>query len=154
MALNVLYSALTSGRALPQDNWSKVSWTCPLNERATKIRDVLELGVPVTVVRRYVCCLCHEALNSIWADEILKLDPMNTYSDPAKPILDAVAGDPDAYPPISYRLSDVMPVYNDLVTGLKPLVDADIRSAMYGQDWTAVASSGCLQLLREVSNFV
>ena len=140
MRLNILYSILTQG-APASVEWDKATSVIGLSDRGKQLVSIFLSQVAGegsdSNIRQIACVLCYYVRYSRFGAEISKLDPYNTYSDPAKL--------PDAQ-----EIFSMLPCGPKLEELVRPMLDIDIRNDMYAATWVDLMGGICLQLLREV----
>ena len=139
MKYNILYWILTDGSVPPSDPFYKRSCPVTLSDAAEDLRKLL---VPAAVkndgrLGLYASALCAFSADTVFGDDIRKLDPYNTYLYPER-TPGSAAGE--------MTLSGVT-VGADL-PGIIGKLDRCIADQLVAPQWVEVMSAGCLQALR------
>ncbi len=139
--MNKLYSILIG--MTPVSGWYfKRSSQYMITDRINAIRSILLQDVPEDRLPMFVCTLCDLVRMSTFGNEILELDPNNTYQDITRPI-DAEHNDD------TYCIHDLIKPATAFSTLRRYLAD-DINNRVNHESWIELMGAGCLQLLREV----
>lgn len=119
---------------------------CTRQTPSKKGKDIINTimsGVPETRIPVFACFVCNAVLDTAFGDDILALDPNNTYTSITRdPDWDGAQG--------ALLLHDLIMRPSTLRAGLRQYLDSDIASRVMLPEWMDCMAAGCLQLLREV----
>lgn len=138
--MNRLYGLLVAKSMAPSGWYAKEHTPVAHSVKSQELYDAFTAGVPVERLPLFACVVCQLAVKSMFKDEILALDPENTYT--------TVIRNPESP---SGSTSDVM---SDLLSDHESMrrlfkyLDNDIRERLVVPTWVETASAVCLQLLR------
>lgn len=140
--MNTLYGLLTYRTGAGSGWYSKLHTPVAHSSLSRALCDEFTARVPDDRLPMFACVVCRLAMESMFRDEILKLDKENTYG--------TIIRNPDT------PSGDQSEVMQDLTTDaestrhLYKYLDADIRDRLVVPTWAELASAVCLQLLRSM----
>lgn len=139
--MNRLYGLLTYNAGEVSGWYAKLHTPAAHSVKSKKICDALTSLVPNERLPLFACAVCKLAMNSIFRNAILELDPENTY--------DAVVRDPSAPSGDSGNIMCDMVVPAEGMQRLIAYFDKDIKETLVVPNWPEIASAACLQMLRD-----
>ena len=141
--MNRLYGILTAWTNTQSAEYDKRYDQIKYDANMLEMVGKLMQRVPAAKVGLFACYVCNAVLGTMFADEILELDPDNTYTEPQTP-----AGGADLS---AYTLHDTMPTafYS---SELLRYLDGDILDRLTVPTCLDVVAGTCLQLLRRSVN--
>lgn len=138
---NILYGMLARSGVPESDRYYKRHVQVPATVNASALADLLVparlRGADSGRLGLFVSAVCAAVLDTAFGNEIVALDPDNTYDRPLPP---------QGSRPVLYDLT----CPPDELAGLRGLLDNDINERLVAPQWIDYMAAGCLQLLREM----
>lgn len=144
--MNKLYGILVFGLddGLLQGYYDKRHVTPMISDKGLELRDAFISKIPTERLALFACCVCYLAASGSLSQEILKLDPINTYTalgrDPANP-----NGEDDPAQCMWDMTDSAAKAYS-----YKKWLDDDLVEQLVVPTWPELVSVICVQLLREI----
>lgn len=140
--MNKLYAILISLVTAPSGYYVKKHTPVTNNTKSLALLRKFTAMVPDDSMCMFACAVCALAVESMFRNEILALDPENTYQP--------VGRDPSVPDGSASACMQPLMLPAEQMKSVMGYLDEDIRARLIVPSWPEVASGVCLQLLRDV----
>lgn len=142
--MNKLYAILISGHesTIAGSYYAKKYFPAVHTDRTRKICEDMLHGIPESKLPMFVCYLCTAVGDTIFGQDIIRLDPENTYVEFTR---DPAASGDDA----RETLWSITKSEKDM-RWLYKWLDQDIKDRLMLPGWLDIMAALCLQMLREL----